>query len=54
MKVLKQKRAKLAFSIAYFNYWETVAISLLLLNSLIYPNYISAVYLGYSLLLVAS
>lgn len=51
---LKQRRAKLAFSIAYFNYWETVGVGLLLLNCLIYPNYISAVYLAYTLILLAS
>lgn len=51
---LKQRRVKLAFSVAVFNYWETVGVGLLLLNCLLYPNYISAVYLAYTLILFAS
>lgn len=36
----------------YFNYAEPVVVFMLLLNDIVYPNYISAVYFAYSLLIV--
>jgi hypothetical protein len=41
----------LANSIVSLNYYEAIIISLLLLNAVVYPNYLSTSYFAYALIL---
>ena len=48
---IKQRRSKLACAIASFNYAESILVFLLMLNAVVFPNFVSCIYFGYSLIL---